>query len=272
MLDNLYKLFLDELAFFNNSSEVAHKELKSVKDCGGLAETAIRKLLQEVLGNRFKVTHGYVFSSAHQKLSPQVDIIIVDTLVPHTLKRFEYSNGLEIVPVESIVAIFEVKRTLSKDKIIEAADHLKKTIEFIPIIKDSPIRYLPGGIQLIKPIEGGLFSNPMIGILGLNHNESISDCKNLSEYMFLDIVYSFDGYLIGTQNPEKTNSFKALSRRNENDVVKYNALNFCNKKPQQLSKEEVLKMAIGFLICYLTDTSGRMLKMDDYFKISLIDK
>lgn len=114
VIDQIYKLFLDELQFFENNSYFAHQEMKNIDDCGELVELAIRKLLSEIIGERFKITHGYIYSPIHKKLSRQTDIIITDKLVTHSLKKFEYLDNLEIVPIEAVVGIFEIKRTLDK--------------------------------------------------------------------------------------------------------------------------------------------------------------
>ncbi len=81
MLDDCYRLFLNELDFIENSSYFASQSLENQDDCGGLVEIAIRKFLREVIGERFKITHGYIYSSLNKKVSPQIDIIITDKLV-----------------------------------------------------------------------------------------------------------------------------------------------------------------------------------------------
>ena len=100
IIDSVYKLFLDELKFIEEASGFAKQSMKNPDDCGGLVELAIRKFLREVVGERFQITHGYIYSSKNKKLSPQIDIIITDKLVSHSLKRFDYLDNLEIVPVE----------------------------------------------------------------------------------------------------------------------------------------------------------------------------
>ena len=132
---------------------------------------AIRKFLREVIGERFKITHGYIYSPQHKKLSPQIDIIITDKLVPHVLKRFDHLDNLEIVPVEAVVAIFEVKRTLRATSLKSAGEHLEKIFMDVPLSKERTERYLPGGIKIQSgngvSINGGLSSNPLIGVIGL---------------------------------------------------------------------------------------------------------
>jgi len=85
MINSIYKLFLDELQFFEKNSYFASQSLRNQNECGELVELAIRKFFREIIGERFKVTHGYICSSQNSKLSPQIDIIITDKLVPHSL-------------------------------------------------------------------------------------------------------------------------------------------------------------------------------------------
>ena len=76
MINKIYELFLNELDFIQTASGLALDELESIKDSGALAEAAFRNFLKEVIGKRFHITNGYIFSSVRQETSPQIDIII----------------------------------------------------------------------------------------------------------------------------------------------------------------------------------------------------
>ena len=133
IMEKIYSLFLNEMSLFEDSSYFAHQNSKSISDCGDLTEAGFRIFLRQVIGERFHITHGYIFSSFKKRLSKQIDIIITDKLVTHSLKKFEYLNGMEIVPVEAIVGIFEVKRTLDNDSYKKAIEHLTEIINDVPI-------------------------------------------------------------------------------------------------------------------------------------------
>lgn len=119
--------------------------MRNQDECGELIELAIRKFLREIVGERFKITHGYIYSSQNKKLSSQVDIIITDKLVAHSLKRFEHLDNLEVVPSEAVVAIFEVKRTLRASSLKSSGEHLEKIFMEVPLSKKRTERYLTGG-------------------------------------------------------------------------------------------------------------------------------
>lgn len=261
MINEIYKLFLDELSFIESSSYFSNQDMKNIHGCGGLIELAIRKLLREVVGERFKITHGYIYSTSKKQLSPQIDIIITDKLVSHSLKRFEYLDNLEIVPMEAVVGIFEVKRTLKKQQVLEAANHLNKVIDFVPLIKNHSAKYLPGGVELksgtnIK-IDGGKLSNPIIGIIGLLH-EDLEDVNKENIPWFIDCIFSFDGYLKALKDPSNEN-LKIFSSRAANDPYDYKTL----KEPG--NKAKILMCFIAYLIQYLNEVSGRTFDINEYF-------
>jgi len=85
---------------------------------------------------------------------------------------------MEIVPVESVVAIFEIKRTLNKksllgnNKEIGAIQHINNIVSKVKISKYNREQYLPGGIKL-NSLKGGYMSNPLLGILGIEHPKSL---------------------------------------------------------------------------------------------------
>ena len=61
-------------------------------------------------------------------VSPQTDVILVDTLVPHSLWLVDEVQGVEIVPQECVVGIIEVKRTLTGEALYDALAHLREVL------------------------------------------------------------------------------------------------------------------------------------------------
>lgn len=262
MINSIYKLFLDELKFFQESSHFTSQSMKNQDECGELIELAIRKFLREVVGERFKITHGYIYSSRNKKLSPQIDIIITDKLVTHCLKKFEHLDNLEIVPVEAVVAVFEVKRTLRAGTLKKAADHLNNIFESVPLSKERNDRYLPGGAQIISgagiSIGGGNYSNPMIGIIGLLHEKN-----NYWDKLpwFVDAVFSFQGVLRAPKDPNGE-SLKVYSHRYPNDDIKYKE--FIEDANEQ-GQIKILKGFVAYILQYLNEVTGRIPNMNEYF-------
>lgn len=260
MIDSIYKLFLDELEFFGKHSYFASQSMRNQDECGELIELAIRKFLREIVGERFKITHGYIYSSLNKKLSPQIDIIITDKLVPHVLKRFEHLDSLEIVPVEAVVAIFEIKRTLRASSFKSAAEHLEKILKDVPLSKDRIESYLPGGIEIKSgagvSINGGNKSNPLIGIIGLQHEGGL-DRKNLP--WFIDTIFSFQGFLSAPKD-NNSDSLKVFAHRNSQAVIEYKAL----FEQTEQGRIKLLKGFVSYLLRYLSEISGRNFEMNNY--------
>jgi hypothetical protein len=261
MIDSLYKLFLDELKFFEEKSYFASQSMKNQDDCGELVELAIRKFLREIIGERFKITHGYIYSSANKRLSPQIDIIITDTFVPHTLKRLDYLDNLEIVPVEAVVAIFELKRTLRPSSLKAAGVHLQKIFDEVPLRKDLPDNYLPGGIKLQGgngvTITGGKTSNPLLGIIGLLHENS-PDCSELP--WLIDTTFSFQGFLRAPKE-KGSESLRVYSCRSSGDEIDYRVF----QEESESGQIKLLKGFISYLLRYLDEVTGRSFDMNAYF-------
>lgn len=263
MIDSIYKLFLDELEFFEKNSYFASQSMRNQDECGELIELAIRKFLREIVGERFKITHGYIYSSSNKKLSSQIDIIITDKLVPHALKRFEHLDNLEIVPVEAVVAIFEVKRTLRASSLKSAGEHLEKIFMTAPISKERTEKYLPGGIKLQSgngvSINGGHNSNPLIGVIGLLHEEGL-DWNNQTLPWFVDTIFSFQGFLRAPKD-NNSNSLKVFPHRNAGESIEYKS--FSEQSDQ--GRINLLKGFVSYLLRHLSEVSGRTFEMNDYF-------
>lgn len=274
-MNKLYNLFIAEMMYLEDISYFASQSIKNPDECGQLVELGMRKFLKEVIGQRFKITHGYIYSSTTEKRSSQIDIIITDTLVTHSFKRFDYLDGLEIVPIEAVVAIFEIKRTLSKQTLLNATNSLKKIIEDLGLSKQNDKNYLPGGIEL-KGSNGislkiEKYSNPMVGIIALKHEGDSTVLKKELPW-FMDIVFSFNinknkdsneipkGFLIAPKDPENHKSILMQPYRKSTELLEYHDL---------LGTEEnnPLRLFISCILQYLSQTSGRELKVQDYLKI-----
>lgn len=257
MIDSIYSLFIEELNFIEENSYFASQSMRNQDECGELVELAIRRFLKEVIGERFKITHGYIYSAENRILSPQIDIIITDRLVPHKLKKFEYLDNLEIVPVESVVAIFEVKRTLNNTSLKKAKEQLERIFNVVSLSKTNSTRYMQGGSTMIAgqniQITGGLLSNPLIGIIGLLH-EGIDNFNDFP--WFMDTLFSFQGKLIAPKDPVNENISSIQQRFDENPI---GYMVYDNE-----GKIKALKGFIAYLISYLNGVSGRIFDINSY--------
>lgn len=282
---NLFKVHLKYIDFLLEKTLFSHQYVKSIKSSGEETEEEIRNIIRSVLPKRFKVTHGYIVSSPNQinepLISPQVDLLIVDTLVPHSLFAIDKAeNGSEMVPIEAVVGVFEIKRTINSeclanhDKKTGALYHLRKVIDSVGIIKTNQDSYLPGGIVLGKTINGGISSNPIIGIIGLEADNSLYDnekiqgilsCDGKDVLPELDILASLGDFVLATQNPENEKHFQPIPVRETGVLYRYRSWKPESLEQKKLYRAAILSFVLGFVLIYLSRTGGKLNSLENYF-------
>lgn len=97
--------------------DVAERMVPHPGELGIGREEIIRRFLRTYLSARFDISTGFVFDSKGN-LSKQLDIIIANALV---CPRFETAGGNRFYPCESVVAVGEVKSSLTSDAELQAA-------------------------------------------------------------------------------------------------------------------------------------------------------
>lgn len=126
----------------------------NIKSSGDEVEDLIRDKISLFLPERYLVKQGHIINSKGQ-VSNQFDLIIFDRL--NTPKFFETSNNTVYYPIESVLAVGEIKKTLGPKHLIEFG---------------SKIKYLK------EDMERKLISNSAFG--GVNGDSSIKDLIHLS--------------------------------------------------------------------------------------------
>ena len=161
-------------------------------------------------------------------------MIIVDSFVPHTLIKLDEGASLEVVPVEAVVGIFEIKRTLNERSLMGtkksrgAFEQLKNICEKVGVRKNRAEKYLPGGIMVGKRSNRGFYSNPMVGIIGLDHAQDLieewNEFKNMSKsnnnFPPLDIIASINGIMVAPKNPS-SRDFICYNLRPKEDSIEF---------------------------------------------------
>ena len=82
-----------------------------VRAAGNEVERAVRDYFRRILPSRYYITSGHLID-CHQRVSPQIDIVIADALNLPSL--YTAQDGTEYVPTTSVFAIGEVKSTYYK--------------------------------------------------------------------------------------------------------------------------------------------------------------
>lgn len=91
--------------------DLAQRMVPHPGELGVGREEILRRFLRAYLPSRFEVSTGFVFDSKGG-VSKQLDIIIANTLV---CPRFETAGGNRFYPCESVVAVGQIKSSLTSD-------------------------------------------------------------------------------------------------------------------------------------------------------------
>ncbi len=290
---DLFNLNIKYIEFLLEKSLLSHQYIKNITNSGSVVENEIREIFRNILPKRFHVTHGYIVSAESSEIepvvSPQVDMIIVDTLVPHSIFVVDKQNGMEICLKDSVLGIFEIKRTLNKESLIGrekcegAFEHLSKILSSVNFTKSDQQRYLPGGLQMGKGINGGYTTNPIVGIIGLEHSKNLipkpeqiniedSDSKILSKLFELsdfkpeiDLIASLDGLLYGLINKTSTGlaNYDLLIEnvRKLDKEYEYGYL----VKTKGWSQASILSRIFGYVLMYLQNSTGKKADLNNYY-------
>lgn len=150
----------------------------NIKSSGDEVEDLIREKISLFLPERFLVKQGHVINS-EGTVSHQLDIIIFDRL--NTPKFFESKDNTVFYPIESVLAIGEIKKTLRPKDLIEFGKKIK---------------------YLKEDMKRPLISNSVYGGK-LENNGFLSDMINMStDRKYKNPLFSFV-FAIDQENIEK---------------------------------------------------------------------
>lgn len=108
-----------------------------LKSSGAIIENYVKGMLKKHLPGTHRISSGYVATPdlLHSDSNLiQHDIIITDKRIP-PLHSFGFSD-IEVVAAEAVCGIVEVKRTLTKSSLAEAAEHLRMTLNILRTYRD----------------------------------------------------------------------------------------------------------------------------------------
>ncbi|MQX53470.1 DUF6602 domain-containing protein [Alcanivorax sediminis] len=129
---NAIAILLDEKINEFKTAFIENSRLLFVDDEGSLVhpgefgtyrEDVVKKFLTNILPERMGMESGFVVTS-NGKISTQCDIVIYDKSVTPLIKN---ENGQRFFPIESVVAIGEIKSKLSTSELKKALRKLAKT-------------------------------------------------------------------------------------------------------------------------------------------------
>lgn len=277
---DIFDLNLKHIDYLLSKSYLTHQYFQNISISGDQIEIEIRSIFSKLLPKRYKITHGYIASAVNNTdeplVSPQIDMIIVDTLVPHSLYTFDNEMAMELVPIESVVGIFEIKRTLDKVSFKKALAHLYKIQSEMKISKTDDKKYFPTGIEGL----GVLPSNPLLGILSLSHEKEASienykdiylkimeKSRNNNEMPDLDICACLGDFFISTCDNGGKNMWAHIIREKGKSYPYLFKIrgDLVSQNKESLSAAYFLSVSIGFIMVYLTLITGRQANLGNYF-------
>lgn len=272
---DLVNISVKKFELLKSKSLVNHQYIKNVHECGDVVEREIRKLFSELLPSRFRVTHGYIanVNSRNEEplITPQIDMIIVDDFVPSTLYSMGNDDAMEIISSNSVVGVFELKRTLNKKSLLGtkhargAVQQLNEIIAKGSLTKSNQEKFLPGGIGLGAGFEGGHYSNPIIGIIGLT---STKDMANLdSNNNIVEYLKTIDNYHLDIVTSLGEFNFVPVGEDNNVTLLNYNEKNDLNYTfyPNSKSTEFIISAGIGYILQYINRSCGRQTVLSNFY-------
>jgi len=181
----------------------------NIKTSGDEVEDLIREKISLFLPERYLVKQGHIVNS-EGKVSNQFDIIIFDRL--NTPKFFESKNQTVFYPIESVLAVGEIKKTLRKNDLVEFG----KKIKFLKVdMKRKLIENTFFGDKLnpkttlsdmINMSRDRKYKNPLFSFIFAIDEEKIDDLEieDSNEFMPNDTyVLNWGFYIYGRIQNEK---------------------------------------------------------------------
>ncbi|KQO29075.1 hypothetical protein ASF10_22640 [Flavobacterium sp. Leaf82] len=111
---------------FSNNSEIyfdSNRKLISPLEYGMYKEHACKEFLKFIIPSRYRIDDGFVIN-ANEQITTQCDIVIYDS---NNTPLFESGIKQRFFPMETVLAIGEVKSTLSKRELKNAINKLAKS-------------------------------------------------------------------------------------------------------------------------------------------------
>lgn len=173
----------------------------NIKSSGDEVENLIREKISLFLPEKYMVKQGHIINS-EGKVSNQLDIIIFDRL--NTPKFFESQDETVVYPIESVLAIGEIKKTLRKNDIIEFGKKIKyiKVNMKRKLIENSvfggKIRDDTSLSDIVNMPTDKKYKNPLFSFIFAIDVENVNDIRIDDDYKYKpnDIYILNYGYII----------------------------------------------------------------------------
>ena len=138
--------------------------------------------------------------------------------------------------------------------------------------RDDSTQYLPGGVVVGAGLQSPYRGNPLVGVIGLGSDPSLSNApgdvvtkaleklsSNVPEPLPLDFVLTLDGVFVATAASGTTNYEPILVRTG--DPASWAEASIRNSRHGEVG----LAQGLGFVLAYLSKTCGRSADVEKYF-------
>ncbi|EAX88663.1 hypothetical protein TVAG_459780 [Trichomonas vaginalis G3] len=162
----LQKHFEAQVDILMSLASASDKELRVQNNDSSNRESFCRLFLSSHLPPGFRVTTGEIIDS-NSNLTGQLDVVVVNDLCP-SLTIDTSQSVIAPIPADSVLAVIEVKTTLTNDALNKALNQMR------------PIKALmPSHTTLLTP-DGGIIDDPLggkviAGIFSFNITDEIED-------------------------------------------------------------------------------------------------
>lgn len=209
---------------------------------GKYREYLVKKILSKIVPSKYEITNGFVIDSQNNK-SDEMDIIIYDkSYVPPF-----FDETYTVVPIESVIAVIQVKTTLNWGQLEAAIDNLNSIDKLKSKIGGKIISAKGANI-----IEEERFIAPYKIIV--SYKSDIAKDYDFSEKMknkHLDMIYIVDGdynlYIKNRVEPDgvvNINEEELIKNKVKGNIEKIKESKLCNFALQLLEKMKLINNAI----------------------------
>lgn len=239
------EIIVDEINDAKKKANKFHKA-SNINESGIEVEALIRNKLSLFLPERYMVKQGQIIDEIGN-VSNQFDIIIFDRL--NTPKFFESSNGTVYYPIESVLAIGEIKKTLKQEHTEQFA---KNMVHFRDVMKRKLIENTFHGFSAINAEVRDVlrfdinqkYKNPLYTfIFAIDGDLKKTVVGEPIEYFCNDILILNDGYRMhGSMVEGKFIELVADDNKKINEIFDYRSSSvdvlslFLNRLMKHLNK------------------------------------
>ncbi len=108
--------------------KVLYNESKSISHAatiGALRESYLRSFFRDLIPQEYFVTSGFLTHSHGDNITPQIDLIVADRM---QMPRFTLDESTDMVPIEAVYCLCEVKSELKSLDIDQIAGQMTSTL------------------------------------------------------------------------------------------------------------------------------------------------